>query len=614
MVLLTSKSWGQSSSSSMGLASVSIHDPSYPYNNSGATQGSFIKTYNLCDFSTIEFQNLTIAPSVGLIYFYFYIYDHPSAPTSVGGIYSSDYIYKSDATIVTLANPNPILNYTFSTTGTYYIYFNIGYMSYYTGDIQPDLHCPLIVNSNCPNNYSIVNTNPTMCFDSQVDYAEYTIELEQHGGRPATSFEYDFGDGTSIEYTNDHNMIHTYSSPGNYIVTVTALCNECGDGYVFSDNVTIFDCCEPATVARYASDYLLPLPAGNSGVNLEIRGDFIINGNYDLEESNIKMSPDARIIINSGNSLRCTQSIFDIITGCTIPKMWKGFEVNNNGGLKLFECEIKNAKTGVLSNNNSTFELVENYFDNNFTHITCNSLTTTFTGVIKNNIFNSSDNLIFPYNTWARKTQFGLYVRYCADFILIQNNTFKNFDKYGIYSVSSNSIIKNQTIQDFKNPSSSSESSGIYAESSFPASTIFFGSPTNNRLTAENNSIKSGNYGIQTNKNIKSNIHNNTIESQSKGGIKVSNCSNYYNKNYTNITHNVINAPDFSYGIWLNNNKNTDMRVASNEVTYTNTGVLGFGISVLDVAPIPRKHQSIRLTSPQACTLSASITITKPAP
>ncbi|MEZ5045774.1 MAG: PKD domain-containing protein [Chitinophagaceae bacterium] len=54
----------------------------------------------------------------------------------------------------------------------------------------------------------------------------------------ADSFEWNFGDGQVV--INEHNPIHTYTSSGNYVVTLTAKNAICGDA-VFTQNVNVID-------------------------------------------------------------------------------------------------------------------------------------------------------------------------------------------------------------------------------------------------------------------------------------------------------------------------------------------------------------------------------------
>ncbi len=128
-------------------------------------------------------------------------------------------------------------------------------------------------------NYIVVNGLPAAAFSSQTNGLEASFNNQSTN---ATSYEWDFGDGTS---SNEESPSHTYAADGVYTVTLTAF-NECGSVSTtqqvtivtpptagFSANVTAG--CAPLTVqfqnesSENAASFEWEFPGGNPSSSTE---------------------------------------------------------------------------------------------------------------------------------------------------------------------------------------------------------------------------------------------------------------------------------------------------------------------------------------------------------
>ena len=120
--------------------------------------------------------------------------------------------------------------------------------------------------------FFITSTDPTADFDSNKEFS-YTDEEIQftYGSNGATSFAWDFGDGTS---STDTNPVHAYTTPGRYNVKLTVQ--------------------TPAgEVVETKSDFVKILPKIVGPLTLEDGGDFESNFDYFIAE-NIANTPFER--------------------------------------------------------------------------------------------------------------------------------------------------------------------------------------------------------------------------------------------------------------------------------------------------------------------------------
>ncbi len=95
-----------------------------------------------------------------------------------------------------------------------------------------------------------------------------------------------------------------------------------------------------------------------------IDGDFIIDENLAIQYTEIKMGPNARIIIRDGKVLTLSACWLHACSETT--PMWKGIVVEEGGFLKISgDTKIEDALTGVECRNNSFLDVNQSIFNKN---------------------------------------------------------------------------------------------------------------------------------------------------------------------------------------------------------------------------------------------------------
>ncbi len=221
--------------------------------------------------------------------------------------------------------------------------------------------------SSCVFNHPIANFNVDPCLN-----ATFT-DLSTNN---PTSWLWDFGDGAT---STQQNPLHSYSSPGNYQVTLEAS-NSCGPSRNIVKNIFIYpDCCgSPSNIAYDDNNSLLNSPIttsviwNNSYNNFKINKTIVVRAPAILTIQSgvtIEFGPLGKIIIENGTSsvagaqlIMQTNSKFTSITNsnssCHV--MWQGVEIwgiydnsssNSLGQGKITMSQgatIENAHIGVL--------------------------------------------------------------------------------------------------------------------------------------------------------------------------------------------------------------------------------------------------------------------------
>lgn len=166
--------------------------------------------------------------------------------------------------------------------------------------------------------------------------------------------EWDFGDGTT---SRDVNVKHTYTSGGDFVVTLKAISSPCEFQKSYTIHLTdAVTCC----LDNFPFQYINWKPAGeNTYTNNTISvkdelhlypGDYLV-----LNSVRLEMGKDAKIVIERGAELRLNNSI--VTTTSCGGYVWEGIEVWGSGDNvdQDFDFGIT-GKTGILKLNNSTLE------------------------------------------------------------------------------------------------------------------------------------------------------------------------------------------------------------------------------------------------------------------
>jgi Secretion system C-terminal sorting domain len=270
----------------------------------------------------------------------------------------------------------------------------------------------------------------------------------------------------------------------------------------------------------------------NVPADIVINGDFHINQETIFKNCTIKLSENAKIIIDNHKEATLDSCILD---ACTT-KMWETI-LAPTALTRLFIkniTQIKNGIAGVTILQNAQHEITNSIFDMNYEHIRLQNHTYAFTNhIYSNSLLHTGGVLLAPKNTGANnnKTLNGIYLNGNKQAIAIgkgtsaaNRNYFRN-NVNGIYSWDA-AIIQNNQI-------SNSVTNGIY---------ISTGTDPIGALI-QNNFIDTSGIGIQTFKTSNATILNNKIFTTQEGIRYLG----YDGVNKYDIQNNTIYK--FKYGI-----------------------------------------------------------------
>lgn len=205
--------------------------------------------------------------------------------------------------------------------------------------------------------YNVIST--TECDKSVVEFngtsdCVYTYDVNGDVIPGSDALEWDFGDGTT---SRDLNVIHTYTSGGDFVVTLKAISSPCE----FQKTLTVHlndavTCC----LDNFPFQYVNWKPSGVNIINnstISVKEELhLYPGDYlELNSVRLEMGKDAKIVIERGAKLKLINSI--ITTTSCGGYVWEGIEVWGSGDFVSQESGFwVNGKTGNLEVLNSTIE------------------------------------------------------------------------------------------------------------------------------------------------------------------------------------------------------------------------------------------------------------------
>ncbi|MCC7159933.1 MAG: hypothetical protein IT281_10410, partial [Ignavibacteria bacterium] len=236
--------------------------------------------------------------------------------------------------------------------------------------------------SNCNNCYEITKTANVSTAVEGTELVTFTIEVCADNGNQTTVTMDDLlptgFDLVSI-YSNSDPFIFDLDAQECKTFTVSGYMNspgECNEASVFNSSITPIitfsdDACVDLTTCLPGYDHIIPKNTVSYGgiigdlssptKQVNIQGDFTIDGTFAFINCNIILDPGARIIVKSSRNLVIRQST---LTPCL--KMWRGIELNVGSFLLTYESTIEGAEIAVLAKTGSYPNLLNTIFKDNY--------------------------------------------------------------------------------------------------------------------------------------------------------------------------------------------------------------------------------------------------------
>lgn len=173
-----------------------------------------------------------------------------------------------------------------------------------------------------------------------------------------------------------------------------------------------------------------------SNSKIVVSGNFYIDQPLQILGSEVDMTPNSSMIINSGTFF----SLYDTHMFCS-EGMWNGIVANGTGAVS--SSTIEDATIGVQINNNSNVNIRRSIFNNNIVGVECNG--SGFVSVDQCNFTAKKFGLHNPYPAIFNTSYIGIHVKNVTNYFIVFSQNYFNTVQNGI-------IIENSTQTIGQNP------------------------------------------------------------------------------------------------------------------------------------------------------------------
>lgn len=306
------------------------------------------------------------------------------------------------------------------------------------------------LNPQPPLSVSISPTTPTICIGN-------SVSLVATVNNDLCNLTYNWSPATGLSCTNCPNPVASPTVTTTYTLTVDDGCS------IITEQVTVNvvnnnipQCCSPATHTIPNGATSSSLGAIPNGSVIDVLGLFTINSNLTLTSCTLRMAPNAKIDILSGNSL--------MLVGCLLlscSDMWDGIYSNPDANIIAINSRIEDALFAIYSINGGSYNLLNTTFNKNHTSIFVDSYNGTHPGLVRRCTFDCfATGSPTPGNTLkaphaGKISRYGIYCQYNSDITFGQVSTpfnvFKRIE-IGIYSLNSTVKVYRNNFQQFTTP------------------------------------------------------------------------------------------------------------------------------------------------------------------
>ncbi len=393
----------------------------------------------------------------------------------------------------------------------------------------------------------------------------------------ATTYLWDSGNFSGNPYVVSPTTTTTYFVTG----TNTAGCSATAQVTVNVDSSAPL-CCAASTLTIPNGSISSDLGSIPSGSVIDVLGLLTVNSNFSLTSCTLRMAPNAKIDVLSGNTFSLSGCI---VFSCT--DMWDGIYSNPGANVNITLSRIEDATNAIYSFNGGSYKLDFNIFNKNNISLFVDNFNSPHTGIVRKCVFECvATNSVTPGATLkapmtGQISHYGIYCRNNADItfgqVSAQPNTFRNIE-IGIYALKTRLKVYRNNFSNinqsycFPNfpPTSTCPIKGwpIWVQNCL----LTVGDPTG---TSHENNFTNCSNGIlidgKSSFNIQKNNFTNIVTSGFLGNLIYSKCiySRFNSGDFTGIIHDNV-FTNFEAGIYYQANNLSLLSVLRNKLSNFN--------------------------------------------
>lgn len=394
----------------------------------------------------------------------------------------------------------------------------------------------------------------------------------------ATTYLWNPGSFSGNPYIVSPTTTTTYTVTG----TNTAGCTATAQVTVNVDNTAPL-CCAASTLTIPNGTTSSSLGTIPNGSVIDVLGLFTINSNLTLTSCTLRMAPNAKIDVLSGNTFALTACV---VFSCT--DMWDGIYSNPGANVNITLSRIEDATNAVYSVNGGNYNLVFNTFNKNNISLYVDNFNATHPGIVRRCIFecvatsSPTPGATLKAPMAGQISHFGIYCRNNADItfgqVAAQPNTFR-YIEIGIYALNTQLKVYRNNFNNITEP---------LCVTTFPPTTpcptigwpiwvqscrLTVGDPSG---TSHQNNFTNCSNGIfidgKSSFDIQKNNFTNIVTTGFLGSLIYSKCiySRFNAGDFPGIIHDNI-FTNFEAGIYYQANKLSSFTVLRNKMSSFNT-------------------------------------------
>jgi hypothetical protein len=409
------------------------------------------------------------------------------------------------------------------------------------------------------------------------------IQLNTQIFNPYCNLTYNWSPATGLSCTNCPNPLASPTNTTTYTLTVNDGCSTITEQITINVINNSPLCCAASTHTIPNGTTSSSLGAIPNGSVIDVLGLFTINSNLTLTSCTLRMAPNAKIDVLTGNTFA--------LTGCTVfscTDMWDGIYSNPGANVNITLSRIEDATYAVYSVNGGNYNLFFSTFNKNNISLYVDNFNATHPGIVRRCIFecvatsSPTPGATLKAPMAGQISHFGIYCRNNVDItfgqVSAQPNIFR-FIEIGIYALNTQLKVYRNNFTNITEP---------YCLTTFPPTTpcptigwpiwvqscrLTVGDPAG---TSHQNNFTNCSNGIfidgKSSFDIQKNNFTNIVTTGFLGSLIYSKCiySRFNAGDFPGIIHDNV-FTNFEAGIYYQANKLSSFTVLRNKMSNFNT-------------------------------------------